>query len=155
MKILRDSVFISSVLFSVSLVALVPHSLQYASTWQHRSFQEGRSWTENYFMPIGFASLAVILIGLTVIWMGYIKRMRWTWFVMLVIVCVFAFPLYVLPVLQDMHAAESVNWSAWLSNAIKGPGIYRDYLKGPLLFLLMVVALLLPSGRFLFRGNGR
>ena len=152
MRIRRDAVFISSVLFTVSLLALIPHSLRYASTWPQRSIQEtDRLWVQNYLMPVGFASLAFVLVGLIVIWMGYVKRVRWTWFVMFVLVWVFAFPVYMLPVLLDLHAAESVNWSAWFWDAIKTPGIARDYAKGPLDFLLMLVALLLPIKSFFGR----
>lgn len=149
MRIRRDAVFISSVLFTISLVALVPHNLQFASTWQQRFVQQtDRLWVQNYFMSIGFASLAIVLVGLIVIWTGYIKRVRWTWSVMFVIVWVFAFPLYMLPVLLDLHAAESIHWSAWLWDAIKSPGIARDYMKGPIDFLLMMVALFLPVRSF-------
>jgi len=149
MMIRRDAVFISSVLFTITLLALVPHSLQLASTWQQRSLQEtDRLWVQNYLMPIGFASLGFVLVGLIVTWTGYIKRVRWTWFVMLVIVWIFAFPVYMLPSLLDWHAAGSVNWSPWFWNAIANPGIDRDYAKGPMVFLLMVIALILPIRSF-------
>jgi len=155
MRIRRDAVFISSVLLTISLVALVPHNLQYASTWQQRFFREtDRLWVQNYYMLFGFASLAVDLVGLIVIWMGYINGVRWTWFVMFVIVWVFAFPVYMLPVLLDWHAAESVNWSGWFWGAIQSPGIERSYVKGPLDFLLMVVALFLPIKSFLRGPSG-
>jgi hypothetical protein len=47
----------------------------------------------------GVASLVIILIGLIVTWLGYIQRIRWTWFVMFVIAWFWAFPLLVLPLL--------------------------------------------------------
>lgn len=145
MKIRRDVVFISSVLFTICLVALVPHNLAYASTWKEQFLREtDRLWVQNSLMQIGFASLAVVLVGLMIIWTVYQNSVRWAWFAMFVIVWVFAFPVYVLPVLLDLHAAEQVNWSAWFWNAIKGQGIARDYAKGPIDFILMVIALLLP-----------
>ena len=73
---------------------------------------------------------------------------------MFVIVWVFAFPVYMLPVLLDWHAAESVNWSGWFWGAIQSPGIERSYAKGPLDFLLMVVALFLPIKSFLRGPSG-
>jgi small-conductance mechanosensitive channel len=140
------------VLFTISLVALVPHNLQLASTWQQRFVQQAeRLWVQNFLMSIGFASLAFVLVGLIVIWMGYIHRVRWACFVMFVIVWVYAFPLYMLPVLLNLHAAESINWSAAFWDAIKSPGIARDYVKGPLDFLVMVVALFLPIKSFFRR----
>lgn len=152
MRIRRDAVFISSVLFTISLLVLVPHNLQYASTWEERSVQYAeRVWVLNYWMRIGFASLAFVLVGLIVIWMGYIRRIRWTWFVMFVIVWVFAFPVYMLPVVLDLHAAESIDWSGWFWDVIKDQGVARAYAKGPLDFLLMVAALFLPIKSFFRR----
>ena len=144
MRVRRDLVFISSVLFSLSLVALIPHNLRYASTWHQRFFPADHM--ENRFAPIGFASLAIVLIGLIVIWTGYAKRVRWTWFAMFVVVWGFAFPVYMLPVLLDVHVG-AVDWSV-LWEAIKAPGPARAVVKGPLDFLLMLVALLLPMKAF-------
>jgi len=39
----------------------------------------------------GILSLTIILTGLIVIWAGYVKRIRWTWFVMFTIVFGWAF----------------------------------------------------------------
>lgn len=152
MRIRSDAIFISSVLFTIALIALIPHNLQLASTWHHRVLPEGRNWIQNYFMPMGFASLTVVFVGLIVIWAGYIRQVRWAWFVMLVIVLVFAFPVYMLPVSLEVRAAAgSINWSAWFWNAVSGPGIYRDYAKGPLDFVLMLIALFLPIRSFFRR----
>jgi len=145
-----DAVLISTFLFSVSLIVLVPHNLRYISIWQQRYIAETEHlWEQNYLAPIGFASLACVLIGLIVLWTGYVKKVRWTWFVMFVIVWVFAFPVYMLPALLDFRATGSLNLSAWFWNAIKSPGIARDYVKGPADFLLMVIALVLPIRSFL------
>jgi MFS family permease len=145
----RDAVFISSVLFTIALAALVPHSLRFASTWPERFVQQReRLWVQNFMMSVGFASLAFVLAGLIVVWMGYARKVRWTWFIMFVIVWIYAFPVYMLPFLLDVRAAQSVDWSGWLWDAIKGPGLARDWAKGPLDFLLMVVALFLPTRSF-------
>jgi len=150
MRIRHDAVFVSSVLFTAALLWLAPHNFHYASTWQQPFFREDRLWVQNYWMPIGFASLALILIGLIVIWTGYVRRVRWTWFVMFVIVWVFAFPVYMLPILQARLAQGSIDWSVFWA-AIKGPGAARASAKGPLNFMLMVVALFLPVKSFFRR----
>jgi len=148
MRVRRDLVFISSVLFSLSLVAPIPHNLRYASTWHQRFFPADHM--ENQFAPIGFASLAIVLIGLIVIWAGYANRVRWTWFAMFVVVWGFAFPVCILPVLLDVHVG-AVDWSV-LWEATKAPGPARAVVKGPLDFLLMLFALLLPARAFFRKG---
>ena len=155
MKIRCDAVFISSVLFTALLLVLVPHNLRFASTWREQYIQETeRHFVQNFFMSIGFAALAVVLIGLIVIWMGYVKKVRWTWFVMFVIVWVYVFPVYVLPMLLHMHAAKLTDWPEWAWEAIKGPGIAREFAKGPADFLVMLIALLLPIRSFFRRPSG-
>jgi hypothetical protein len=151
MRVRRDVVSVSSLLFTLSLVALIPHNLNYASTWNDRFFPANSGTMENQFAPIGFASLAIVAIGLIVIWTGYVSKVRWTWFVMFVIVWIFAFPLYVLPLIMDIHAG-AIDWSVFPS-AIKEPGAARAIVKGPLDFLVMLVALLLPVGSFFRSSN--
>jgi hypothetical protein len=146
MKIRRDAVFVSSLLFTVPLLALIPHNLRYASTWSDRFFPANQATMENQFAPIGFASLAVVFIGLIVIWTGYVNKVRWTWFVMFVIVWIFAFPVYVLPVVMDIHAG-AIDWTLFW-NAMRESGPARAVAKGPLDFLGMLVALLLPARTF-------
>ena len=46
---------------------------------------------------LGVACLAMILIGLIVIWTGYVKRVRSAWLVMFVLAWAWAFPLFVFP----------------------------------------------------------
>jgi len=107
---------------------------------------------QNYLMPIGFASLAIVLVSLIVIWAGYIKRERWSWFVMFIVAWVYAFPVYVIPLLLDLiRAPQSPDWSAWFWGAVKGPRIDRDSAKGPADFLLMVFAMLLSIKSFFKR----
>jgi hypothetical protein len=89
-------------------------------------------------MPLGFASLTVILVGLIVLWKGYLEEIRWTWFIMLIIVSVSAFPVLVLPNL--LHWKNMVPISEWFPNAIQHPGIERDFLKS-----ITTCALLLMS----------
>ena len=72
----------------------------------------------DYFAPVGFASLAVIAIGLIVTWFGYIKGVRWTWFVMFVIVWVWAFPV----MMPFLHRWRAYTFTTTLAAAIRGTG---------------------------------
>ena len=94
------------------------------------------------FRDLGVVSLAVILIGLIVTWAGYIKGVRWTWFVMFVIVWVWAFPVLLLPYLQLWRNVVAI--TEWLPDAIKQSGPSRDFVEVVLIFVLMVLALVLP-----------
>jgi hypothetical protein len=82
----------------------------------------------------GVADLALILVVLIVIWKGYVKKLRWTWFVMLIIVCGWAFPPLVLANRTHFEGSDLPSWahlSIWNS-----------------IFLLMLVALILPVRSF-------
>ncbi|MGA8867569.1 MAG: hypothetical protein WB510_11405, partial [Candidatus Sulfotelmatobacter sp.] len=57
--------------------------------------------------------------------------------------CLFAFPVYVLPLIQARVVAGSVGWPV-LWEAIKEPGAERASVKGPVDFVLLLVALLVP-----------
>jgi hypothetical protein len=110
-----------------------------------------RPWVY-YLVRIGSASLAIVLVGLIVVWTGYIRGEVRAWFVMFVIVCIFAFPAYVLPILlRACRDPELIGWSGWLRAAVSGAGPERDIAKGPLDFLVMLVALLLPVRSFFRR----
>jgi len=157
MKRRVDSVFISSVLFTVSLAALVPENLHYAGTWRQLFLQEtSRFSVRNYLMPIGFASLAVDLVSLIVIWEAYIRRQRWAWFVMFIVVWVYDFPVYVLWFLEALiRSPDRIDWSAGFWGAVKGPGIERYSAEEFANFLLMAFALFLPIRSFFLRPSGR
>ena len=148
MRLRIDAVFVSSVLFTLALLWLVPHNLQYASSWPEPFIRvDDRLSVQNYWMPIGFAALTLILVGLIVIWTGYIRKDRWAWLIMLIIVWVFAFPIYLLPILQARLAAGSSGWPIFW-DAIKEPGVARASIKGPVDFVLLLVALLMPVRSF-------
>ncbi|MGH9603899.1 MAG: hypothetical protein ACRD24_16085, partial [Terriglobales bacterium] len=101
MRIRRDVTFVSSVLFTIALLWPMPAMLENAWTWRRITFPVTEQVSiQNYYAPVGFASLAIIFIGLMVTWTGYIRRVRWTWFVMFTIVWVWAFPVLLLPSLQ-------------------------------------------------------
>jgi hypothetical protein len=100
MRYRLDTVLVSSIILSLSLAALIPHNLQFASTWRQPFFHvTPRFSMQNYMMPIGFASLAMVMVSLIVVWAAYRKTARWAWFCMLIVVWLFVFPVHVLPLL--------------------------------------------------------
>src|SRR5208337_4272532 len=98
LKMRRVILAVSGMLFTVAL--LIPA----ASMWRAAAALFTSSpWAcgplyrhHDCFAPEGFGSLAVLGIGLIVTWAGYTKGVRWTWFVMFVIVWVWAFSLFML-----------------------------------------------------------
>ena len=107
----------------------------------------------------GVTSLAVIFVVLIVIWMGYVKRVPWTWFVMFIIVWVWAFPSLVLPylgVLRMLNLAELrrlLNAAGWNSEGTSV--LARNIVEQVLIFSLMLIALILPIKSFFKPGNQR
>jgi hypothetical protein len=75
---------------------------------------------------LGVACLAIILIGLIVIWTGYVKRARSAWLVMFVVVWFWAFPLFVFPFLDGVvHGRLQLSFSELLYDAIAASGGLR------------------------------
>ncbi len=168
MKIRRDALAISSILFTLALLVLTPIMMNVASVTHQSRFRDIAYYPDpaipgdqvvipNFFAPIGITSLAIIVIGLIVTWAGYFKAVRWTWFVMFVIVWLWAFPVLVLPL---FHPWPGMDWivqtlAPTLESAIRESGIAREGVKILLIFLLMVVALFLPVKTFILgRGIG-
>lgn len=87
-----DSVFVSSVLFTTALLCLIPDFwasviTKHDRTWLAKVDSGDRLALETR-SDLSVVCLAIILIGLIVIWTGYLKRVRWTWAVMFIIVWV-------------------------------------------------------------------
>lgn len=156
MKIRRDAVAVSSFLFTLALLIPLPVMLGNAWTVPQTSIEiTAQVAIPNYSAPIGFASLAVIVIGLIVIWTGYIKGVRWTWFVMFVVVWLWAFPVLLLPTLQPGEHGMAI-LLATLKSAISESGPARVISEVILAFVLMLVALVLPVKTFILgRGVGQ
>lgn len=139
-------VLVSSVLFTLALLCSIPGALGGAWTWRRSMIQVSeQAWLSNWLAPIGFASLAIIFIGLIVTWTGYLQRNRWAWCVMAIIVLLWAFPLMILPLLQFTVVSSMTEWF-W--TAINQPGPHREFGRGVLTFAMMVIALLLPIKSF-------
>ncbi len=131
-----DRVVISSVLFTVALLIPVPTCVENALYKDDLIRQAG-----------GFALLSNILVGLLVVWTGFLKRRLSAWFVMFVIVWVGAFSILVLPLFQ--HTMGPTLTEA-IHDALEGPGPARATAEGILLFIVLLIALLLPIRSFFF-----
>lgn len=154
MRIRRDSVFIASVLFTIALLCLVPWSWRYVFPDQIAriadivpNFEIAARAMSNF----GIASLAIIFIGLIVTWVGYVKRVRWAWFVMFIIAWAWAFPVLVLPLLTHKIGYTFIEL---LYGAMVQSGFARTSIQSILILSSMVIALLLPiRSLFFLRGT--
>lgn len=156
MRVRHDAVAVSSVLFTIALLMMAPVMWWNAMTgWESNPFDSGELYRAfDRYAPSGFASLAVIAIGLIVAWMGYIRLVRWTWFVMFLIVWAWYFPLSMLPNLQGWPHIYIIGWLD-IGTAIREPGMSRIYVKECLAFLLMLIALILPLRAFIWGRGSR
>ena len=154
MRVRADSALIASVLFTIALLCLIPPCLANALTGRNKmalaTLDAGFRAVARMTGTLGVACLAMILIGLIVTWTGYIKRVRWAWLVMFVLAWAWAFPLFVLP---WFTAPWVVTFPEVLYSAIYVAGLPRIAVESVLVFLLMVVALLLPIKSFFFAGG--
>lgn len=154
MRLRADSVLIASVLFTIALLCLIPPCLANALAGRNRmalaTLDAGFRAVAQLTGTLGVACLAMILIGLIVIWTGYIKRVRWAWLVMFVLAWAWAFPLFVLP---WFTARWVLIFPEVLYSAIYEAGSPRVAVESVLIFLLMVIALLLPIKSFFLAGG--
>ena len=153
MRIRPDSVFVSSIFHTIALLFFVHPVLWYygaasdpAVVAQFDGGYQEASYAEHNF---GVASLAIILIGLIVVWAGYAKRSRLAWFVMFVIVWFWAFPVIVRPFVRGLaHGDFALTLPEFFYDVISGTGLPTQMARSILMFLVMVAGLALPMGRF-------
>ena len=92
MRVRHDAIFVSSVLFTIAFLCLIPPMWSNAQVGRDKAalaeMDAGWLLYVRLLGVFGVTSLAVIFVVLIVIWMGYVKRVRWTWFVMFIIVWV-------------------------------------------------------------------
>jgi hypothetical protein len=153
LKIRRDAPFISTVLFTIALGCLIPPSLANARAGRPAAYAElGPAWgaVANLIHELGVVSLSLILIGLIVTWTGYVHKVRWTWFVMFIIVWGWAFPLMMWPFVTQWGR---ISFYQLLTGALKEPGPARDGMEQIVIFVLMLIALVLPVKSFARRSN--
>jgi hypothetical protein len=165
LKIRFDALAVSSILFALALLLLTPYALDLARTTYQSRYGDITVHPEagipldqvvipNYAAPLGITSLAIIMIGLIVTWAGYSKGVRWAWFVMFVIVWVWAFPVVVLPLWRLWQGVDAIPQRVtWAIHEVSHDGPYsyiaRVFLQDNLIFLLMVLALVLPVKTFI------
>ncbi len=148
MRVRADSVFISSLLQTVALLYLIQPSL-----WNYFSERyvvdesfRAKAQTAHY---LGVACLAIILIGLIVVWTGYVRRSQSAWFVMFIIVWFWAFPIFILqPFHSFLRQGSDYTFFEMLYAAMSGPGFARYVVGLSVTFSMMVIALVLPISRF-------
>src|SRR5437867_9329863 len=135
----------SSVLFTLALLIPMPVMLRDAWTMPQTSFEiTDQLGVSNYYAPIGFASLTIIVIGLIVTWAGYIKGVGWTWFVLFVIASGWAFPVLILP---QFHWRNMLPIAQWPPLRVSShPRL--EFAQSVLTLLLMALALGLTVKRF-------
>jgi hypothetical protein len=178
LKIRRGTVAVSAILFTLALLMLTPAMLGSALVTYETRLQDiadvppsalaDQVVIPNWYAATGIASLAIIAIGLIVTWAGYIRGVRWTWFVMFVIVWLWAFPILVLPFFYHWDWDSTASITQTLGNGIQeslhaGPFVHlgaigpaQAFLEVVLEFLLMVLALVLPVKTFILgQADGR
>jgi hypothetical protein len=123
------------VLFTIALLWLLP--------WYWRDAFAGRyvgspdslgaafQIAARELVDFGVASLVIILLGLIITWKGYVNHERWAWFVLFIIVWVWAFPLLVLPLLTHKMG---YTFTELLNSGIYQRGIPRIAAESVLIF---------------------
>ncbi len=149
MRIRRDAVFISSVLFTIAFVCMIPPTWSMAMAGRDNKLlaKIGPGWSDYLRLlgEFGVASLAVIFVVLIVIWMVYVKWLGWKWFVIYILVWVWAFPFLILP---NLRYAAASTLTGSVSMASSGSVIARHAEEQVLIFVLMLIALILPIKSF-------
>lgn len=153
MKVRPDSVFVSSILHTIALLFFVRPALWYygaasdpAVVARLEAGFQGESYADHRF---GVACLAIILIGLIVVWTGYAKRSRPAWFVMFVIVWFWVFPVFIRPLVVPLARGDfMLTIPEFFYDAISETGMTTQMVRSILMFFTMVIGLALPMGRF-------
>jgi hypothetical protein len=160
MRVRPDSVFISSILHTIALLFFIHPALWYygapsdpAAVARFDAAVQRELYADHYF---GVTCLAIILIGLLVVWTGYAKRSRPAWFVMFVIVWFWAFPVFIRDVVVRLARGEfMLTFPEFFYYVISGSGMITQVLRSVPMFLLMVIALALPMGKVLYSQEGK
>jgi hypothetical protein len=147
MKVRADSVLISCLLDTVALLYFIRPALwnYFAERYDEIDKVFRADQTAHY---LGVACLAIILVGLIVVWTGYVRRSRSAWFVMFIIVWFWAFPLFILGAFHAFLHGRIYTFFETLYDAMSGPGYVRYMVGLALAFSMMVIALVLPIRRF-------
>jgi hypothetical protein len=154
LKIRCDAVFLSSVLLTLSFLLLLPtqwrdaqsgipfwHFGQAAREDRRLLDSMGPGFADSALLlgQCGLAGIAMILVAVVIVWKGYVKQVRWTWFVMFIIVWGWYFPLFMLQGLSYARGFDVIRW------------LY--YSRSAWILAVMLIALILPVRSF-FREEG-
>ena len=154
MKIRCNMTVVSAVLLSLCLLLPIPGNLRLASTWREHYLVIGNHRPQNFMAPLGFCALGIQIIGMIVLWTGYRRRERLAWLVMFIILWCFFFPTYVLGTILDLQTV-SFQLSTWIEGIRDGYGPSIWAAEEALVFLVMLVALVLPIKAFFWRPANR
>jgi hypothetical protein len=124
-KIRCTTTSISTLFLSLWLAMMIPANLEYVSIWKERFFVFGHALVPNNLMPLGFANLGIVMIGLIVLWRGYRKNERWAWFVMLIIFLCSFFPSSALPMFLHIRA-DSIAANQWSFTPLRFFAPFRE-----------------------------
>lgn len=150
-----DSVSISSLLLTICLLTLAPPILKIAATWRQRNFRvTDRYWEYNMESLLAFASLALLIIALIVIWTSYQKRMRSAWYIILVFVLVYFLPVNFLDIFLTIRSVGWRWWPQFVRAIMQGQSLAILGLRYFVILILMIVALVIPVRAFFFPKPG-
>jgi hypothetical protein len=148
-------VSVSALLLSACLLSLAPPILETAATWRQRNIMVTEQlWRYNSESLLAFASLALVMIGLIIIWTSYQKRTRSAWCVMLVFVLFYFIPVYFVDIFLNI---KTVGWSwsrQFAREILQGQPLALTGLRYLTTLGLMIIALVIPIRAF-FGKNGR
>jgi hypothetical protein len=152
MRFRRDLFLVANIFYTVALLWLTPWALQNTLTSISRNpAGDLNVWRETalqYMHYFGVASLVLILIGLTITWLGYFNSARWTWWVQFIIT-LWVFCLFVLPIAGPiLRGRIVVTLTEWAYIAIHQSGLFRNYAESFLIFALMLLALIVSATSF-------
>jgi len=156
LRIRHDLVFISCVLFTVALACLIPIAWWNVQAGYGDMGKLEAAWRAlaRSYSDVGKLELALIFIGLIVTWTGYLNKVRWTWFVMFILVSGLVFQPSIFPVVMHPQWVAEAASEYILEAAGKRPvttswGMaWRAVFLPISIFSLMVLALFLPAKSF-------
>jgi hypothetical protein len=153
MKIRHDAAFLSSLLFTIVFVWIARWEWPNVPAVTVRPNNADLREVFRLNSEMAILSLAILLVGLIVVWTGYLKKLRWAWFLMFVIVFGCA-PILIFRdgAMNPRAFAQAVPvWLRLFAEGTRGESyIARAMLEAILSFLLLVVALFLPVKAFFF-----
>jgi hypothetical protein len=163
LRIRHDLVFVSCVLFTIASLYLIPIAWWYAQAGygDMRGLNPDIREIARSQSDVGRLWLELIIVGLIVTWTGYVNKVRWTWFVMFILVPGLTFRTGIFPFfVHPRWVVEAVSELILEALGKKPATIFpldlawRSFIEPILIFLLMVIALLLPVKSFFSRRTG-